>query len=544
MKEHLKRRIEYSKDTLPEEGTPEYDHVMQRLQQYEEANPNLKQDIKKKKTEAIKTWELQKSNGIGLFMDPETRHFLGEFNYRSWNYSHRKMPLMFNVMEGFFALDKRLNYWKLLDEEDYSISFFDFIDFYTSNELKNNIDEIKANLEEDLIYNFNVGYDLKEITFKTEDGNEFVIAGVSIVRRGNEVTMLFVTGQIINTVEKTKELIPLEKGHRSPGKENLEVAEDRVREAVKLNDDPNLWKILISCRFDLDSNTIDARYIAKDEGTNFSILTDDLTGFTANGEWRDSSSEETYKNIAQKVENYNSIFELAKVCLFLPNYFNFFDAEIEEEDYDTEVKSLLKSPLKNREFKEVENKFKIRNRTLWILNRNKKFLSDRIKLRDENFKIETSGFWKNLDDDEVGINKKGNPITGKTWVNKTESYYVAKEEELIIERKKDAGFTTENAGKIYIMRNANFAENIFKIGLTTKTTDERAQQLSKTSVPDRFFIMREWDAKDCFLAEKTIHKLRDKYRLDKRREFFQLDMRIANEVIDSVIDKINKNNYA
>ena len=64
MKEHLKRRIEYSKDTLPEEGTPEYDHVMQRLQQYEEANPNLKQDIKKKKTEAIKTWELQKSNGI------------------------------------------------------------------------------------------------------------------------------------------------------------------------------------------------------------------------------------------------------------------------------------------------------------------------------------------------------------------------------------------------------------------------------------------------------------------------------------------------
>ncbi len=52
--------------------------------------------------------------------------------------------------------------------------------------------------------------------------------------------------------------------------------------------------------------------------------------------------------------------------------------------------------------------------------------------------------------------------------------------------------------------------------------------------------MREWNVKDCYLAEKTIHKLLDNYRLDKRREFFQLDMRKANDVIDSVIDKINE----
>jgi len=539
VKEHIKRRLEYSKDAIPEEGTPEYDSVIKRLEEERVKNPNLVKIVKRNKTEAIKTWELQEANGIGKFMDPEIRHYLGEFNHRSWSYGHRKMPLMFNIMEAFFFLDKRLNYWRLLDEEDYSISFFDFIDYYTSNEFNYDIKEIKESLEEDLIYNFNVGYDLKEISFKTENAEEFVIAGVSLVRRGNEVTMFFNTGQIIDTSKKSKELIPLEKMQRTAGKENIKISEDNVREAVKLNDDPNLWKILIACRFDLDSQTIDARYIAKDEGNAFTILTDDLTGFMNGDEWKKPDYKETYKQLATQVESYNSIFELAKACLFLPNYFNFFEDEIEEEEFDTGIKTILKNPFKKREFEKVDNKFKIRNRTLWILNRNKTFSSDRIKLRDDNFKIESSGYWKKLNDDQLGTDKRGKSIIGKTWVNKTESYYISDEEELVIMRKNDNIFTTKNAGKIYIMRNGNLRDNIYKIGLTTKNTDERARQLSKTSVPDKFFVMREWNVKDCFLAEKTIHKLLENNRIDKRREFFQIDMRIANDVIDSVINEIN-----
>lgn len=541
MKEHLKRRAEYTFGALPEEGTPEYENVIKQLQLRE--SPQLKKEIKKKHNEAVKTWELQAFNGIGLTMDPEIRHYLGEFNYRSWNYGHRKMPIMFNVMEAFFNLDKRLNYWTLLDEEDYSISFFDFIDFYTSNEFQINIDELKLSLEEDLIYNFNVGYDLKKITFKTDEGNEFVIAGVSMVRRGNEVTMLFVSGEITDTSEKSKQLTPLSEINRSKGKEKIKIS-DQVREAVKLNDDENLWKTLIACRFDLDSKTIDARYVAYDEGNSFSIFTDDVTGFMKNGDWTNTEYEETFKNLVSKVEKYNSIFELAKACLFLPNYFDAFESEIEEQDFDTEAKTILKNPFKKREFTEVDNKFKIRNRPLWVLFRDKTFSFDRIKLKDENFKIETSGYWKKLNDYEIGSDKNGNSVSGKTWVKRTESYFVGSEEELIIEGNKKSNFTTKNAGKIYVMRNANFGENIYKIGLTTKTTEERARQLSKTSVPDRFQVMREWDVKDCYLAEKSIHKTLEKYRLDKSREFFQVDMKLANNVIDAVVDEINKNNDA
>jgi hypothetical protein len=544
VKEHQKRRIEYSKDALPEKGTSEYDRIMKILEMEDQANPSLKKEIKKKHDEAVKTLELQGANGIELFLDPELRYYLGEFNYRSWNYGHRKMPIMFNVMDAFFILDKRINYWTLLDEEDYSISFFDFIDFYTSNNLIISIDEIQENFEENLIYNFNVGYDLKEITFKNDSGEEFVIAGVSLIRHANEVSMLFVTGQITNTIEETNKLASLENYIITPGKEEIKIAPERKREAVKLNDDPNLWKILIACRFDLDSNTIDARYIAKDEGNSFSVITDDVTGFMKNGMWRENSSEKTYQNLASKIEGYSSIFELAKVCLHLPRYFNQFESEILEKEFETEIKSILKNPLKARDFKDVDNKFKIRNRTLWILNRNLIFKSDRIKLRDENFKIETSGYWKKLIDNEIGTGKKGQPISGKTWVQKTESYYLSKEENLIIEKKKDPEFTNKNAGKIYILRNSNYEKDIYKIGLTTKTVNERAEQLSNTSVPDKFSVMREWDVKDCYLAEKIIHKELDIYRIDSRREFFKMDMRIANDVIDTVVQNINKNEDA
>ncbi|WP_245910925.1 hypothetical protein [Nonlabens arenilitoris] len=337
MKEHIKRRIEYSKDAVPDESTEEFKKVKARHEQHMRENPALKKKLRDNLKKAVNTLELQDSNGVGLNMDFEIRHFLKEFNHRSWTYGHRKMPIMFNVMEAFFDLDKTVNSWKLLEEEDYLISFYDFLDFYTSRDFEFNINFIKGNFEEDLIYNYNVGSEINEITFKTEEGSEFVIAGVSILRRGDEVTMLFLTGEIIDTEQKTKELVPLPKS-RIPGKENIKPAEERKREAVRLNDNQNLWKVLIACRLDLETETLDARYVAKDEGNSFSILTDDITGFVKNGEWTSKDFQEAFQNMLSEVEGYSSIFELAKAVLYLPYYFNTFEDDIEEEEHETLLK--------------------------------------------------------------------------------------------------------------------------------------------------------------------------------------------------------------
>lgn len=540
MKEHLKRRFEYSKDAIPPVGSKEYEKVVRAHEERMTQNPELKKILGEKFKTALSTLEIQSVNGIHLNMGPELRFYLNEFNQRSWNFGHRKMPIMFNILEAFFNLDKNLNYWELLEEEEYLISYYDFLDYYTSNEFKYDIGSIKENFTEDLIYNYNVGSDISELVFRTDDGNTFVVAGLSMVRRGNEVNFLFLTGEVTNTIEKTQELKPLPSNSNIPGKEQITPAEERKREAVSLNNNPNWWKTLIACRLDLETETIDGRYVAKDEGNSYSITTDDVTGFMRNGKWIESELKTVFENTVKEVEKYNSIFELAKASLYLPQYFNEFEKDIIEEEHETGVKSLITNPFKKSKYKWVDAKHKLRTRTLWLLNRKNKFSADKITLRDDKFNIETSGYWKGISPDEVGIDKKGDKITGKTWVKKTESYYQAKTDDLIVAKAdKVIHFEGENAGYIYIMRNPAFEKNIYKIGLTTNETKERAKQLSKTSVPDHFHVMREWAVKDCHKAENEVHSILSKYRVDPRREFFDVDMKIINETIEGVIYKIN-----
>ena len=193
----------------------------------------------------------------------------------------------------FLHLEKRINAWILLDEEDFLISFFDFLDYYTSYEFDFSLERFEEELEEELIYNYNVGADLKEISFKTLDGEEFIIGGVSLVRRGNQVTMLFLTGQVTDT-KKITQKIKSESTSFNPvkGKEGLSPAKDLEREAVMLYDDPNLWKVLIACRFDLEEETLDVRYVAKDKGNMYDVITDDADCFKVNGKWRHKDGEE------------------------------------------------------------------------------------------------------------------------------------------------------------------------------------------------------------------------------------------------------------
>jgi len=540
MKENIKRKIDFSIGAFPDIDTSAYKKISASIKNNYEKNPELKEYVDKKFDQTLKTWELQRANGIGLYADKELRYYLFEFNNRTFEFGIHKMPLMFNIMEAFFNFDKDLHYWKLLDEEDFSISFYDFIDFYTSNDFTQDEENLNDFFVEDLIYNFNADNELRDITFKTDDGLAFVIAGVSLVKRGNEITMLFTTGEITNINVDEIEIKREGEEKITPGKEKILEKSKWKREAVKLGDDLRLWKTLITCRLNLDSYTLDARYIAKDHGDHFDIKTDDLTGFIRHGEWKDPIYQKYFEDSIKNIEKHNSIFELAKICLYLPIYLEKYDNEIEQETIDTEVKNILKNSFISRKYKDVDNNVKIRNRTLWHLNPKQRNLANILKIRDDKFKVETSGYWKTLNPEEIGNDKNGKPLKGKTWVNRTESFYQAKEDELIVKRKDNEIFTGANAGYIYIMRNPSLPKDVYKIGLTRNTTDHRAKQLSNTSVPDKYSIMREWNTKDCVLAEKEIHKLLEKYRVDEKREFFRIDMRLANDTIDEVINIINQ----
>ncbi len=96
-------------------------------------------------------------------------------------------------------------------------------------------------------------------------------------------------------------------------------------------------------------------------------------------------------------------------------------------------------------------------------------------------------------------------------------------------------------GKIYILRNPMFKDALVKIGRTINETETRAKQLSSvTGVPYPYEVLYEEDVVDYELAEKLIHEKLDSYRVNPRREFFQLPLKVAVKAVFETCLSINK----
>jgi len=542
MKSNLDRRKEIFKDVVPPYGSKEYNYLIKILKEREQNNPGIKEFTKKSFEKVSASIEAQYLSNCGFITEKTLRHFLTEFNNRAWKFGLRSMPVMFNIMEAFFNYRKPEVYFELNEEENYLVSFFDYIDFITSKEFENNKSLLEDSIITDLIYNFNVGNDLKQISFKSDDDNEFIIAGLSIIRRENEITVIVTTGK------KKKDKITISKSDLNLATDNPDKSRliDEAKEDIEKEDfeyeyidtEKKYIRVLVGCRIDLDTMTIDAKYVAEETNLMFIVKTDEIDGFLKpNGEFLSDSTKEAYFNSRKTIEEFNPIFDVITHSLYLPYYFNLNEENIIEEEIETELKKARKSPFKRRKYRNI---FGARSfsKPLFSLDLKNVLSPDSIKLRDDLFKVKTDGYWKKLEIDEIGLDKKGNPIHGRTWVIQNNSWFEAKEEDLIIEKERIT-YTNENSGYIYIMRNPAMGPNIFKIGLTRNDVDERAKQLSKTSVPDKFYKAQEWNVKDCIKAEKIIHERLDNHRVDPRREFFNINYSNAIAVIKVVVEDIN-----
>ena len=88
-------------------------------------------------------------------------------------------------------------------------------------------------------------------------------------------------------------------------------------------------------------------------------------------------------------------------------------------------------------------------------------------------------------------------------------------------------------GWIYIMKRAR--ENALKIGKTSRTPEERAEELSATTgVSTPYVVVHSREVKNMDECEKKVHKKLSKYRY--RKEFFDIDVKTAIEVVDEVCE--------
>jgi hypothetical protein len=96
-------------------------------------------------------------------------------------------------------------------------------------------------------------------------------------------------------------------------------------------------------------------------------------------------------------------------------------------------------------------------------------------------------------------------------------------------------------GYVYILTN-KFVPNLVKIGKTTRNGDIRTKEVSSpTGVPGTYETAHKRWVVNCHVAEKEVHWVLRHKRPDKRKEFFELTLDEAIEIVDEICDKHSVN---
>ena len=86
-------------------------------------------------------------------------------------------------------------------------------------------------------------------------------------------------------------------------------------------------------------------------------------------------------------------------------------------------------------------------------------------------------------------------------------------------------------GFVYILTNKSMP-GLIKVGLTTRTPEERAKELSSTGVPLSFEVAGYWHVeKNLAYMEAKCHLLLKEFRVSSNREFFKIHVDEAKEIL-------------
>lgn len=78
-------------------------------------------------------------------------------------------------------------------------------------------------------------------------------------------------------------------------------------------------------------------------------------------------------------------------------------------------------------------------------------------------------------------------------------------------------------GWLYLLTNPAMP-GLVKIGMTTRSPEERAQELASTGVPMPFHVAAAWAVDDVRAAERDAHAALARYRVNDAREWFRLSV--------------------
>jgi hypothetical protein len=567
---HKRRMADIDKIALPDSDSPGYERHINNLKKLSANHVGINKEISKRywtaKTIALATI----NNGAGYISDQMLRQFYLEYVDRVFNVGLRMLPASFNVMEAFFDYDASLNVFRIHPEKDYLISVEDFFDFVTGEYSPKEDISAAYNLPEGVIHNYTAFDDPQSCMFTVGNNNEFGISSVSMVRRGDELSVMLVAGKSYHEAEKL-EAIKLAKTVILT-KPSLEKQINKVSPCNEIWDlthtenSPGLWQHILLVRFNLKSKTHSARYLMQELSKGFLVLHDDPDLPLPNGK----------EPGVDELSNYSTLFDLAKTSVLIPAYINYRLIYVKNEGVKTSFGvGLIGSLKKQREAAALNSNERVVIRVISavrVINTSRSSAIGRT-YSPPDFVVNVAGYWRHFANKEwIGNDENGNMVSGKTWVkphsrykerqNHSNSQKVVYLKSRIPNRLQEGTSSPHQASTplieidsnsqssrkpeflaesnkeeyLYVLVNPAHKQGLFKVGYTTRTPEERARELSShTGNPTNYLVVESWRVKDGKETERIVHHRLEKYRLSGNREFFLVDYTTLRAIIDESI---------
>lgn len=473
-------------------------------------------------------------NGVGGYIDNYLRYFLAEYNNRTLKAYGAEQPLSFNVMQAFIEPDESALLFVLLPEAMHAFALSQYLDHLTTPGVELDWDGL-ARLDELKVYAFN---QLGSPTGAQLPGlSHLLFGGLALVRQGPILSVCALFGEPAEATESE----PAGPSRIMPGKEFL--LEDREEEDLTPEPffgDATRSPLLVMMHIDIRTRKRHAIYLLRERADAFFITHDDPDVYEdirlIDPENVDSRKEHNDASLKQ----YADVIELTIQLCGLPGYFDAAMDDVRVERHPTRLRTTTIPPRISSPIDELERVHRPLYRDVLTISTEPLNREVVARLRRSGLKRETSGYWKTLDRDHLGADKHDNVMHGKTWVTKDltwmESPILEREGDLKVD-VVDLGVGGASEGWIYTLRSAAHARDVFKIGMTTRSADGRAQELSaSTGQPDQFLVVEDWHVTQPFMVERLIHDALRSYRLSGRREFFQMKYKELRVIVERIAE--------
>ncbi len=160
-------------------------------------------------------------------------------------------------------------------------------------------------------------------------------------------------------------------------------------------------------------------------------------------------------NMRRGLARYDGLLSSLATLMYLPAFFVDQHARVKKTVFTTELHARRSTSEVQKAIRAIGRSHVPFTREVWCLeSQNPDRREDTKTIAPPDLEFAETGFWKSLPPGDVGTDESGNPIVGKTWVERTETWSTQRLESFVVQRRLSAA-RGPKAGTVYVMRSGS-----------------------------------------------------------------------------------------